>query len=154
MVDKLCPCLGKDGVIVSTVEHLMAALYGLGVDNLMIDLDGGNSDSRWFVPRLGRSFARARLLSSVEAVVVVRRPVGASAMRLPAGRAADFFTASIDSVVRDLLQTYSFDFGATGFVEEISARTFAFKREVDFLLSRFGSGWKLNNAIVLMISAY
>ena len=31
--------LGKDGVSVSTVEHLMAAFYGLGVDNAVVELD-------------------------------------------------------------------------------------------------------------------
>jgi UDP-3-O-[3-hydroxymyristoyl] N-acetylglucosamine deacetylase len=32
--------LGRDGVRVSTVEHLLAALYGLGVDNVRVELDG------------------------------------------------------------------------------------------------------------------
>jgi len=32
--------ISRDGAAVSTIEHLMAALYGLGVDNALIDLDG------------------------------------------------------------------------------------------------------------------
>lgn len=36
----LATTLGKDGVTVSTVEHLLAALYGLGIDNALVELDG------------------------------------------------------------------------------------------------------------------
>ena len=36
----LATTLGKDGVRVGTVEHLMAALAGLGIDNVRIELDG------------------------------------------------------------------------------------------------------------------
>jgi UDP-3-O-[3-hydroxymyristoyl] N-acetylglucosamine deacetylase len=36
---RLSSCLIKDGVRVSTVEHLMSALGGLGVDNAYVDLD-------------------------------------------------------------------------------------------------------------------
>ena len=32
--------IGFDGVVVSTIEHLMAALYGSGVDNALVELDG------------------------------------------------------------------------------------------------------------------
>src|SRR5512140_3210270 len=37
---QMATVLEKDGVRVSTVEHLMAALFGLGVDNAFIDLSG------------------------------------------------------------------------------------------------------------------
>ncbi len=37
---RLSSCLVKDGVRVSTVEHLMSALAGLGVDNVRVDLTG------------------------------------------------------------------------------------------------------------------
>ena len=33
-------CLARDGASVATVEHLLAALYGLGVDNLRVELEG------------------------------------------------------------------------------------------------------------------
>ena len=36
----LCTTIGKDGVTVSTVEHLLSALAGLGVDNALIEVDG------------------------------------------------------------------------------------------------------------------
>src|SRR5690349_11632342 len=36
----LATTLGKDGVRVGTVEHLMAALYGLGIDNVRVEVDG------------------------------------------------------------------------------------------------------------------
>lgn len=37
---RLCTVIGNDGVTVSTVEHLMAALHGLGVDDALVDVDG------------------------------------------------------------------------------------------------------------------
>src|SRR5688572_29424262 len=36
----LATTLGRDGMRVGTVEHLLSALYGLGIDNLRIELDG------------------------------------------------------------------------------------------------------------------
>ena len=35
---RLSTCLERDGIRVSTVEHLMSALAGLGIDNLYVDL--------------------------------------------------------------------------------------------------------------------
>src|SRR4051812_1904172 len=36
---RLASCLEKDGVKIATVEHLMSALAGLGIDNIYIDVD-------------------------------------------------------------------------------------------------------------------
>ncbi|HEV2007313.1 MAG TPA: UDP-3-O-acyl-N-acetylglucosamine deacetylase, partial [Burkholderiales bacterium] len=38
---RLSSCLERDGVRVSTVEHLMSALAGLGIDNLYVDVSAG-----------------------------------------------------------------------------------------------------------------
>src|SRR6202162_4461006 len=38
---RLASCLEQDGGRVSTVEHLMSALAGLGIDNLYVDLSAG-----------------------------------------------------------------------------------------------------------------
>ena len=155
---RMCTCLGRDGAIVSTVEHLMAALYGLGVDNLMIDLDGpevpilDGSSQGWVDHLLEAGLVEQR---RARKVVVVRRPVeariGDAVARLePSSRFR--VTASIDFdhalIAR---QAYTFDFGATGFVQEISkARTFTFKREVDYLRSQgLAQGGSLENAIVV-----
>ena len=155
---RLCTCIGRDGVTVGTVEHLMSALYGLGVDNLMIDLDGpeipilDGSAKGWVEHLLEAGLVNQR---RARKVLVVRRPVevrlGDATARLePSSRFR--VTASIDfdhALVSR--QTYSFDFGAAGFVEEIcKARTFAFKREVDFLRSQgLAQGGSLDNAIVV-----
>lgn len=39
---RLSTCLGRNGSTVRTVEHLMSALEGLGVDNCRIEIEGGN----------------------------------------------------------------------------------------------------------------
>ncbi|MCX5887207.1 MAG: UDP-3-O-acyl-N-acetylglucosamine deacetylase [Proteobacteria bacterium] len=36
---RLATTLGKDGVTISTTEHLLGAIYGLGIDNLLIEID-------------------------------------------------------------------------------------------------------------------
>ena len=36
---RMCSCLEKDGVKVGTIEHLMSAFAGLGIDNAWVDLD-------------------------------------------------------------------------------------------------------------------
>ena len=36
---RMCSCLERDGVRVGTVEHLMSAFAGLGIDNAFVDLD-------------------------------------------------------------------------------------------------------------------
>src|SRR6185437_1992186 len=38
---RLCTVIGNDGgIVVSTVEHLMAAFAGLGIDNATVEIDG------------------------------------------------------------------------------------------------------------------
>ena len=46
---RLASCLSRDGVKVHTVEHLMSALGGLGIDNAYVDLDAAE------VPKIGRA---------------------------------------------------------------------------------------------------
>ena len=36
---KMATVLGKDGVVISTIEHLLSAIYAYGIDNLRISLD-------------------------------------------------------------------------------------------------------------------
>ena len=40
------------GVKVSTIEHLMGALFGLGIDNVLIEIDRRSSNFRWFSKRI------------------------------------------------------------------------------------------------------
>ena len=155
---KLCTCIGADGATVGTVEHLMAALYAMGLDNLRIELDGPevpifDGSSQIWIEHLQQ--VGVKRLVEGRGAVVVRRTVearnGDAFARLePSSRFR--VTASID-FDHPLIssQTFTFDFGRAGFINEIAAaRTFAFKREVDALRSiGLAQGGSLCNAIVV-----
>lgn len=150
--------LGRDGARVGTVEHLLSALYGLGVDNVRVELDGPE------VPILDGSaagFARlvdeagVRTQKAPRRVAVVKKPVvvtdGDKEARL--SPAAQFSVhCSIDfahPLITD--QRFGLEVNARTFMKEVArARTFGFKREVDHLRSRgLGLGGTLENAIVV-----
>ncbi|MBZ5640265.1 MAG: UDP-3-O-acyl-N-acetylglucosamine deacetylase, partial [Acidobacteriia bacterium] len=151
--------LQKDGVAVSTVEHLMAALYALQVDDLRVEIDGPE------VPILdgsSRPFVEAILAAgTVEHPVprlylTVVRPV---VVTLDEKRIGVY-------PCREYRVTYAIEFphpglgyqeltlsiwGADAFAEKLSpARTFTFEGEVEALrkagLARGGS---LENAVVV-----
>ncbi len=150
--------LGKGEVRVGTVEHLLAALCGLGIDNVRIELDGPE------VPIMDGSAAPfayliksagIRVLEAEKSFLVVKRPVTVTdgdkeATLTPANRLK--VTCFIDfkhPLISD--QSYEMDFSGRTFSREISrARTFGFLRDVEMLkkvgLARGGS---LENAIVV-----
>ncbi len=155
---RLSTTLGRDGVSLATVEHLVAALVGLGVDNARIEVDGPE------VPILDGSaapFVRLVLDAGLREqkaprkVAVVKKTVtvqdGDKTARLsPASHlsihcAVDFRHPLITD------QRLSLEVTPRSFVRELAtARTFGFKREVEYLQSRgFALGGSLENAIVV-----
>jgi UDP-3-O-[3-hydroxymyristoyl] N-acetylglucosamine deacetylase len=156
---KLCTVIGNgDGVVISTVEHLMAALSGLGVDNAMIEIDGpelpimdGSSDAFVFLIECAgiveQSAARKRIRILQPISVGDER---SSASLLPAPFASiefalDFANPAIGRQEKSVMVEED------SFKRELSrARTFGFADEVEMLrkagLARGGS---LDNAIVI-----
>jgi UDP-3-O-[3-hydroxymyristoyl] N-acetylglucosamine deacetylase len=150
--------LGKDGVRIGTVEHLLSALYGMGVDNVRIELDGPE------VPILdGSALPFVQLVESAgireqrapRRVAVVRKPVtitdGDKEVRLTPASAFSIACA-IDfrhPLITD--QKLAVEVNARNFVREIArARTFGFAKEVEYLRSRgLALGGSLENAIVV-----
>ena len=154
----LATTLGRDGVRVGTVEHLLAALAGLGIDNLRIELNGPE------IPIMDGSAAPFALLvktagirvqSEPKSFLVIKRPVviqdsDKEAAFLPASRFRVDCTIDFKHpLISD--QVASFEFSDRAFQREIArARTFGFLRDVQMLqkmgLARGGS---LENAIVV-----
>lgn len=147
-----------DGGSVTTIEHLMAALWGCDIDNALIELDGPE------VPVMDGSAAPFVFLiecagiveqSADRSVIRVLQPVSsgddsASVCLLPAERFGVDFEIDFDHPLIGR-QSRWFDAGASGFKPELSeARTFGFAHEVEALrrhgLARGGS---LKNAVVL-----
>ncbi len=154
----LATTLGKDGVRVGTVEHLCAALGGLGVDNLRIELDGPE------VPIMDGSAAPFGYLLRSAGVVEQRRTKKFLVVRKKVSirdgdKLAEISPAQQFSVrcnidfKHPLISDQSFEvqFSDRTFHREISrARTFGFLRDVQ-ALKRAGLalGGSLENAIVV-----
>ncbi len=161
---RMASVLEKDGVRVSTVEHLMSACAGLGIDNLYVDLtaeeipimDGSAASFVFLLQQAGRSEQSAakqfiRVLRPVE----VREGEGASekwARLEPChGFRLKFFIEFNHPAVDGTGQTAEVDLSFESYIQEIArARTFGFMQDVETLrgmgLARGGS---LENAIVM-----
>jgi len=154
----LATTLGVNGTRVHTVEHLLSAFRGLGIDNAVVEVD------TFEVPIMdGSSQPFVRALKSVglktlrkpRRYLKVKKPVAVSegesmAMLEPA---PDFrITYKIDfphPVVGT--QSYHMVFSSDAYEREISsARTFGFLRDVEYLQAKgLALGGSLQNAVVL-----
>lgn len=156
--------LERDGAKVSTVEHLMSACAGLGIDNLYVDvtaeeipiMDGSASSFVFLLQQAGFAEQNApkkfiRVLQTVE----VREGEGKQEKwaRLEPfnGFKLKFFIEFNHPAVDATGQIAEIDFGFESYVKEVSrARTFGFMHDVETLrglgLARGGS---LENAIVM-----
>lgn len=157
----LCTTLSQDGARVSTVEHLMSALAGFGIDNLYIDLD---SDE---VPIMDGSASHFIFLLQSAGIADQSAPKRFIRILLPVrveaegGAWAQFepyegfrLSFSIDfdhPAFDDTANHLTIDFSATSYLKEISrARTFGFMKDVEALRKRnLALGGSLENAIVL-----
>lgn len=161
---RMASTLTKDGAKVSTVEHLLSACAGLGIDNLVIDLtaeeipimDGSASSFVFLLQQAGLQEQNApkkfiRVLKPVE----VREGTGDKEKwaRLEPydGFRLKFFIEFNHPAVDGTGQVAEVDFGIDSYVKEIArARTFGFMQDVETLrgmgLARGGS---FENAIVM-----
>ena len=161
---RMASVLVKDGARVSTVEHLMSAAAGMGIDNMYVDvsaeeipiMDGSASSFVYLLQQSGVDEQPAakkfiRVLKPVE----VRDGKGAGekwARLSPAdGFKLDFFIEFNHPAVDGTTQRAVVDFGEVSYVHDVArARTFGFMQDVEMLrgigLARGGS---LENAIVM-----
>jgi UDP-3-O-[3-hydroxymyristoyl] N-acetylglucosamine deacetylase len=161
---RMASTLEQDGAKVSTVEHLMSACAGLGIDNLYVDLtaeeipimDGSASSFVFLLQQAGlQEQDAAKKFIRVKKSVEVREGQGAQAKwaRLEPfnGFKLKFFIEFNHPAVDGTGQTAEVDFDIESYVKEVSrARTFGFMQDVETLrgmgLARGGS---LENAIVM-----
>ena len=157
---RLASCLEQDGVRVSTVEHLMSALAGLGIDNLYVDLSSGE------VPIMdGSAGPFVFLLQSAgieeqpaaKKFIRILQPVEVSAGDKSArfaphhGFKIEFSIDFDHPVFENSAKSVCVDFATTSYVREVSrARTFGFMHEVEWMRGQgLALGGSLDNAIVL-----
>jgi len=157
---RLSSCLVRDGVKVYTVEHLMSALGGLGVDNVYVDLDaselpimdGSASPFVLLIQQAGivEQAAPKRFLRVLRKVEVKE---GDKWARLEPfeGYKLSFSIEFRHPVIERSTQAVEINFGETSYLKEIArARTFGFMHEVEDLRdSGLALGGGLDNAVVL-----
>jgi len=161
---RLASTVSSGGAKVQTIEHLMSACAGLGIDNLLIDitadevpiLDGSASSFVFLLQSAGIvSQAAPRRFIRVTKPVEVREGEGADAKwaRLEPyhGFKLSFEIDFDHRVVNSTGQRVEFDLGSGSYSRDIArARTFGFTKEVEYMRSKgLALGGGLDNAIVM-----
>ena len=157
-------CLRNGTLLVETVEHCMAALSGLGIDNAVVrvtggsagEIPGGDGSSRVFVDALTE--AEPVELAVAKQPLIIREPItvtdgdaSLSALPGPTDRLEIVYEFEAPKPVGR--QVFSFHVGADDFVTQLApARTFSFEAEAREAQRR-GIGMHLTPRDVLVIAA-
>lgn len=157
---QLASCLERDGVKVGTVEHLMSALAGLGVDNAYVDVDAAelpimDGSAAPFVYLLQSAGIEEQ--AAAKKFVRVKKPIevkeGDKWARLEPyqGFRLTFSIVFQHPVMRNSGTTVSVDFAEHSYVKDVArARTFGFMQDVETMQSMgLALGGSLDNAIVM-----
>lgn len=157
----LSTCLSRDGVRVATVEHLLSAMAGLGIDNAYIDLSApevpimdGSAGPFVFLIRSAGTLEQAAPKRFVRIIrpLTIEEPDGKRVSFAPHDGFKVSYTLEFDHpVFRAGERTAEVDFSSTSFVKEVSrARTFGFMRDIEYLRqNNLALGGSLDNAIVV-----
>ena len=157
---RLCSCLVSGGTKIHTVEHLMSALAGLGVDNAYVDLDGPE------VPIMDGSAAPFVLLMQqagieeqgapkrflrVKKKVVAKDGDKWATLEPYEGFRLSFSIVYDHPVIEKSNTSLSVDFASTSYLKEVArARTYGFMQDVEDLRDvGLALGGGLENAVVL-----
>lgn len=155
---ELCTAISSQGAQIKTIEHVLAALSGLGIDNVIIEVDAAE------VPVLdGSAGPFVRLIRAAgilpqkraQAFLKITQPIevvdGARRVSIePSSTPRVSYSIAYDHPLIGH-QSFDFEYSASGFEHQIAdARTFGFLREVEALWSRgLGKGGSLDNTVVL-----
>ncbi len=155
---QMATVVGNSEHYISTIEHLLSAVYSYGIDNIRIVVDGAevpvmDGSSASFCMLLDE--AGKRVLDEDKKFLIIKREVevndGKKFARVkPSLKPAYDFTIDFNHPVI-ARQEYRFEYSKKSFIEEISrARTFGFLKDVQYLRSRgLALGGSLENAVVL-----
>jgi UDP-3-O-[3-hydroxymyristoyl] N-acetylglucosamine deacetylase len=145
---------------VSTVEHLLSAIAGLGIDNVYVDvsapevpiMDGSAGPFVFLIQSAGIVEQEApKKFIRIKRVVEVREADKWARFEPFDGFKVGFSIDFQHPIFSNGVQTAELDFSTTSFVKEVSrARTFGFMRDIEMLRERqLALGGSLDNAIVL-----
>ena len=157
----MCTALvNDDGVRISTIEHLFAALAGLGIDNALIEVDAAEipimdgSASPWvfLLQSVGiQEQSAAKKYLRIKNTVRVEDGDKWAELRPYNGFRVDFAIDFDHPEIARSQQHMVMDFSTSAFVRDISrARTFGFMRDIEYLrANNLALGGSMDNAVVL-----
>lgn len=156
----LCTCLSNDGATISTVEHLASALAGLGIDNIIVEvdsdelpiMDGSASPFIFLLQSAGieEQNAHKRFIRINKAVRVEDGDKWAELLPYDGFR-FDFAIDFDHPVISQTRQHMVLDFDSQSYVDEVSrARTFGFMRDLEYMnANNLALGGSMENAVAL-----
>jgi UDP-3-O-[3-hydroxymyristoyl] N-acetylglucosamine deacetylase len=154
----LATTLGLNGVTVSTVEHLMSAFSGMGVDNAVVEVDAPevpimDGSARPFVDLL--KDVGTRVQGKGKKLLVIKDKIAVSdgegtAMFLPCKEFRITYRIEFKHPAIGV-QSHEMNFSDVSYEKEIcAARTFGFLKDVEYLQAKgLALGGSLKNAVVL-----
>ena len=156
----LCTGLSRGDGKVMTVEHLMSALAGLGIDNAYVDLsapevpimDGSAGPFVFLLQSAGIAEQQApKRFIRIREPVEVRDGDKVARFEPHDGFRIGFTVEFAHPAIPASLSRAEVDFSTTSYVKEVSrARTFGFMHDLEFMRERnLGLGGSMDNAIVL-----
>ena len=157
---RLSTCMEQNGVRVSTIEHLMSALAGLGVDNAYIDLDSaevpimdGSAGTFIFLLQSAGIVEQSAAKKFIRVKKAVEVKQGDKWVRFEPyhGYKLTFTIDFTHPVFAGSRQHVVVDLGEESYVRDISrARTFGFMQDVENMRAQgLALGGNLDNAIVM-----
>lgn len=152
--------INDDGVRVATIEHLMSALAGLGIDNLYVDLsaaevpimDGSAGPFAFLIQSAGIAEQNApKRFIRINKTVEVRDEDRWARFEPHEGFRVNFTIDFDHPVIRSHSCMADVEFSTTSYLKEVArARTFGFMRDIEYLRQRnLVLGGSLDNAVVL-----
>jgi UDP-3-O-[3-hydroxymyristoyl] N-acetylglucosamine deacetylase len=157
---RLSTCLVAHGVRVATIEHLMSALAGLGIDNAIVELTSpelpimdGSAGTFIFLLQSAGIVEQAAAKKFIRIKKTLEVKDGDKWVRFEPynGYKLNFTINFAHPVFANTRQTVTIDLGSQSYIKEVSrARTFGFMQEVEYMRSQgLALGGNLDNAIVM-----
>ncbi len=157
---RLSTCLEADGGRVATIEHLMSAFAGLGIDNAIVELNSsevpimdGSSGTFIFLIQSAGIEEQAAAKKFIRIIKTVEVKDADKWVRFDPynGYKLDFTISFPHPVFANTKQHVVVDLGVNSYIKEVSrCRTFGFMHEVEWMNSQgLALGGNLDNAIVM-----
>ncbi len=156
----MCTTIAKDGVYVSTIEHLMSAFVAMGIDNAFVDvstpevpiMDGSAAPFIFLIESAGAEKQQAmRSFVRIKKEVKVEEGDRWASLKPYNGFKVGFQLAYAHPAFNDENQFCEIDFSSASFTREIArARTFGFLSDYEYLTqNNLALGASLDNTVAL-----